>query len=67
MKPFFPKQIAYRAIFVYLLSLTIVSILYLDFAMKIGYFALGVAFVVGFLLYQVSGVKGGEIFQLLVL
>ena len=54
MKPFFPKQIAYRAIFVYLLSLTIVSILYLDFAMKIGYFALGIAFVVVF--FALSGI-----------
>lgn len=48
MKPFFPKQIAYRAIIVYLLSLAFVSILYLDYVMKIGYFALGVLFVIGF-------------------
>lgn len=50
MIPYFPKQIAHRAIIVYLMALAIISVLYYDYAMKIGYFALGIAFVFCFFL-----------------
>ena len=48
MISFFPKQIATRAIIVYWLSLIIVSVFYLDYAMSIGYIALGGTWVIGF-------------------
>ena len=48
MTPFFPKQISNRAIIVYLLSLVIVSVVYFDYAMQLGYFLLGIAWVLGF-------------------
>lgn len=50
MAPFFPKQIAFRAITIYLIALTIVSIVYIDYSMKTGYFVLGIAFVLAFFL-----------------
>ena len=50
MVPFFPKQIAVRAIAVYIAALTIISLLYFNFAMSWGYFALGIMWVVGFFL-----------------
>ncbi len=48
MVPFFPKQVAYRAIITYLAALIAVSLFYFEYAMKLGYMALGLAFVVGF-------------------
>ena len=48
MVPFFPKQISERAIIVYLASLFAVTIFYLNYAMGIGYMALGCLWVVGF-------------------
>ena len=48
MVPFFPKQISERAIIVYLASLFAVSIFYMNYAMGIGYMALGCLWVVGF-------------------
>lgn len=50
MVPFFPKQIAYRAIIVYLIALVFISLFYFKYAMGLGYMVLGVTFVVGFLL-----------------
>lgn len=50
MVSFFPKQIAYQAIIVYLVALVFISFFYFGYAMGIGYMALGVTFVVGFLL-----------------
>ena len=50
MIPFFPKQISYRAIIVYLVSLTLVSLAFYDFAMDVGHIIMGVGFVVGFFL-----------------
>ena len=50
MVPFFPKQISYRAISVYLAALIIVSVYYFFYAMSSGYIALGIFFVVGFFL-----------------
>ena len=48
MIPYFPKQIASKAIVVYLLSLTIVSLYYFNYAMNLGYIAMGIVSVVGF-------------------
>lgn len=50
MIPYFPKQIAFRAIIVYLLALSIVSLVYFNYAMKFGYIFLGIVWVVGFFL-----------------
>ena len=50
MIPFFPSQISYRAITVYLVSLTVVSVAFYDYAMDVGHIAMGVGFVVGFFL-----------------
>ena len=50
MVPFFPKQISYRAIVVYLIALAAVSVFFFSFAMKLGYMVLGLVFVLGFFL-----------------
>ena len=50
MIPFFPKQISYRAIVTYIISLSIVSIVYLQYAMKFGYILLGISSVLLFFL-----------------
>lgn len=48
MVPFFPKQISYRAILTYLVALTVISIFYSNYSIKVGYMLLGLAFVIGF-------------------
>lgn len=48
MIPFFPKQVSHRAIIVYLSALTIVSLVFSDYAMKIGYYVLGIIWVCAF-------------------
>lgn len=48
MITYFPKQISERAIVVYLVSLTAVSLYYMSYAMGLGYMALGCFWVVGF-------------------
>ena len=48
MIPFFPKQISQKAVFVYLASLAIVSILFMSYAMGFGYMALGCMWVLSF-------------------
>lgn len=58
MAPFFPKQIANRAILIYLLALVIVSIVFFDYAMQTIYFALGIAFVLSFFLLTSFWSKG---------
>ena len=50
MRPFFPKQVSVKAILVYFLSLTIVSVVFFDYAMSIGYMVLGCIWVIGFFL-----------------
>lgn len=50
MTPFFPKQIAYRAIIIYLAALTVISIYFFDYAMKAWYFIMGISWVLGFFL-----------------
>ena len=48
MPPFFPKQIAYRAIIIYFIALVAVSLFFIDYAMKFQYIVMGSAFVSGF-------------------
>ena len=48
MIPFFPKQIAGRAILTYIIALAIVSMFFFRHAMQLGYMALGLVFVCGF-------------------
>lgn len=50
MIPFFPKQIANRAIFTYVAALAIVSVVFMNYVMPIGYVALGFVWVLGFFL-----------------
>lgn len=50
MVPFFPEQISRKAILVYLCSLAVVSIVYMNYAMGFGYMALGCMWVIGFFL-----------------
>ena len=50
MIPFLPKQISHRAILVYVASLAIVSVLYMRYAMSLGYMALGCLWVFSFFL-----------------
>ena len=53
MIPFFPKQISNRALIVYIAALAVVSIVFMSYAMQIGYIALGFLWVIGFF-YLVS-------------
>lgn len=48
MIPYFPKQIAGRAILTYIIALAIVSMFFFRHAMQLGYIVLGLAFVCGF-------------------
>ena len=48
MVPFFPKQIASRAIITYLIALFAVSFLYIEYAISLGFMALGLTCVAGF-------------------
>ncbi len=48
MIPFFPKQIGERAMAVYLISLSLVSLVFVNYVMGIGYIALGFFWVIGF-------------------
>ena len=48
MIPFFPKQISERAIPVYLISLGVISVVFLRYAMGFGYIAMGCMWVIGF-------------------
>lgn len=50
MIPFFPKQIATKAIYLYLGVLAVVSIFFIRHAMSIEYIIMGIAWVVGFFL-----------------
>ena len=53
MIPFLPKQISNRALIVYIAALAVVSIVFMSYAMQIGYIALGFLWVIGFF-YLVS-------------
>lgn len=48
MVPFFPKQITYRAVITYLAALIVISLTFSRYAMKFGYMALGLFFVISF-------------------
>lgn len=48
MLPFFHRQISIRAILVYLMALVLVSVVYYNYAMRLGYSLLGMFFVLGF-------------------
>lgn len=48
MIPFFPKQIANRAIIVYLIALVVISLVYFSYAMQFRYMAFGITCVFGF-------------------
>lgn len=48
MVPYFPKQISLKAVAVYLLALTIVSLMYFDYIMAAKYIILGLVWVIGF-------------------
>ena len=50
MIPFFPKQIAIRAIIVYVIAMSIISVVYYSYAMDILHIAMGFIFVAGFFL-----------------
>ncbi|MBR1783975.1 MAG: hypothetical protein IJ760_00855 [Bacteroidales bacterium] len=50
MIPYFPKQIASKAVYIYLGSLAAVSLLFLHYTMKLEYLVLGTVWVAGFFL-----------------
>lgn len=50
MIPFLPKQIATKAIYLYLGALTVVSLLFFSHVMSLTYIIMGIAWVVGFFL-----------------
>lgn len=50
MIPFFPKQIASKAILLYVISLAVVTLLFFSHAMSVSYIAMGLVWVVGFFL-----------------
>ena len=41
MTPYFPKQIANRAVLIYLFSLSIISIVFMSYSMKLGFIVMG--------------------------
>ena len=59
MVPFFPKQISYRALVTYIISLAIVSALYFSYAMSPRYFFMGLISVWGFFFGVSSWSKSG--------
>lgn len=54
MIPFFPKQIATKAVYVYVIALAIISVFYFRFAMPLWRMGLGLLFVAGFFLMTSS-------------
>ena len=54
MIPYFPKQISYRAVSVFLLALAFVSVFYFDYSMSWGYIVLGIVWVLGFFILSSS-------------
>lgn len=61
MIPYFPKQISYRAIIVYLAALLSISIFYSDFAMSLGFMAAGLLCVVGFFLATTEWTRSARV------
>ena len=58
MIPFFPKQISTRAIIVYLIALTAVSVMYLSYSMRIEYMIIGLVSVLAFFLLTSNWTQG---------
>ena len=58
MIPFFPKQISNRAVLFYVAALTAVSVVFMNYAMPIGYIALGLVWVFGFFYFVAFCSKG---------
>ena len=57
MIPFFPKQIAHRAMLVYGASLAIISVVFMRYAMSLGFIALGCLWVFSFFLLVANCTK----------
>lgn len=60
MIPFFPKQISFRAIIVYVIALSVVSLVFSSHAMDVLHIALGLVFVAGFFLLSAYWSQGGQ-------
>ena len=60
MIPFFPKQIASKAVYLYLAALGIVSLVFMQYAMSLTFIAIGVMWVVGFFLLSHYCSKGWQ-------
>ncbi len=60
MIPYFPKQILYRAIIVYLAALLSISIYYSNYAMSFGYMVAGLLCVAGFFLATTEWSRGAR-------
>lgn len=60
MIPFFPKQISFRAIAVYVIALSVVSLIFFSHAMDVLHIALGLVFVVGFFLLSAYWSQGWQ-------
>ena len=58
MVPFFPKQISYRAISIYLFSLLVISLVFIEYTMTIGYILMGILSVAFFFLMTSSLSQG---------
>ena len=57
MIPYLPKQISTRAIWIYIAALAVVSVVFMSYAMQIGYVALGFMWVFGFFLIVTNCTK----------
>ena len=58
MIPYFPKQLSYRAISVYLIALLVVSLVFIEHTMKLGYIIMGIILVSCFFLLTSYFSKG---------
>lgn len=61
MVPFFPKQISYRAIIVYLVALVAVSFAYFSYAMKVAFVLVGIVSVVSFFVLTSNWTKDWKV------
>lgn len=57
MIPFFPRQIATKGVFVYLIALALVSVIFFRFSMPLWRMGLGLAFVAGFFMLTATWSK----------
>lgn len=61
MIPYFPKQITYKAIAIYLLALALISLFYFDYSMSWGYITMGTMWVFGFFILSNYFSKGWRV------